>query len=259
MGKGTERSLRGSVTNRSHSIVRNCFSLCIAAALLSPTNQPVHAEDTTSSVVLLEPELLSESDFQNERHTISLVDKTGSEEASFIDLTDDKGLSYSAFSNFLEGFSPRIVLFLSPSQAIVQTNAVNGDASRRMAQWRNFRSFVQQQAAAGVNFFGTPKSLDPWRQELAETKERIYLFDGTRLRELSLIDAAILIYLEQMKVSAPPASYPEVAMVPLSPACAITAASEGEALADVCKDSVGNEPFRAELQKGSVVLTRLDG
>lgn len=259
MSERTELWRRIHSRNRRHHPVRHFLSLCITASLVSATLQPLHAADKDSQAVLLEPELLSESDFQNERHTISLIDKTGSEEASFIDLTDDKGLSYSAFSNFVEGFSPRVVLFLSSSQAIVQTNTVNGDASRRMARWREFRSFVQQQAAAGVNFFGTPKSLDPWRQELAETKEKIYLFDGTRLRELSLIDAAILIYLEQMKVSAPPASYPEVAMVPLSPACGITAASEGEALADVCKDSVGNEPFRAELQKGTLVLTRLGG
>ncbi len=259
MRKQTDQSLRGSVTNRSHSIVRNCLSLCIAAALLSPTNQPVRAEDTTSSVVLLEPELLSEGDLQNERHTISLAEKIGSDDASFIDLTDDKGRSYSAFRNFLDGFSPRVVLFLSPSQALVQTNKMNGDASESLKRWREFRSFIQKQAEDGVNFFGSPKSLDPWRQELATTKEKIYLFDGTQLSAVSLIDAAILIYLEQMKVSAPAATYPKLAMVPLSPACAITAASEGEALADVCKDSVGNEPFRAELQKGSVVLTRLDG
>jgi hypothetical protein len=211
---------------------------------------------------------VQERDLVNERHTISLVDKTGSDTASFVNLTDDKGRSYSLFSDFLEGFSPKVALVLSPSQAIVQTNTPNAivrtntanvDASVRMTRWKDFRSFIQQQAADRVNIFGSPKSLNPWQQELSAAHEKIYLFDGTQLSEISLIDAAILIYLQQMKVSAPSASYPKLAMVPLSPACGLTAASEGEALVDVCKDSVGNEPFRAKLEKGSLVVTRLNG
>jgi hypothetical protein len=232
------------------------------------------AQDAKPSTELLEPEELKDSDFSEDRHAIPLEEKTGLAKAARVNVVDDRGRSFSTRRDFLLGFSPIVVLYLSPERVVVQTNVGKANGKDVSSDWKDFRKFVSLESANGANFFGESGALKlkPWEERLKISKEDVYLFDGKEFSKLSLVDVANFI-LSDLGVGDPPESYPVDTMAPFSPACPLSASAEttsedaastsesieGRSVSDICENSFGNEPFEAELVGKEIVLTRLEG